>query len=68
MSEYDVSLDAVGVAADAQKGKAETERLHPKAPPTAVKGARGGDRSTRCVRWMFHRKGEFCKICEKVGT
>lgn len=72
MSEYDVELDAVGVPAESEKGKIETERLRPK-PKSQASTARGGARKagrpkSECPRWMFHRKGEFCKTCEKVIT
>lgn len=63
--DYDVELDVVGVPADAKTGKAETEKLR-RRPPAATKPAR--ERATRCPRWMYHRKGEFCKVCEKVGS
>lgn len=70
MDEYDVELDAVGVPTEAPKGKIETEKLRPKPKKAEVEPQRGGrtpDRpKTQCPRWMFHRKGEFCKTCEKV--
>ena len=66
MSEYDVELDAVGVPAESKTGKAETEKLRPRAPRPAAKEKRPPP--GRCRRWMHHRKGEYCKECGRVGT
>lgn len=46
-----VSLDVEGIPLTAKKGKAKSEVR----------------KSGACPRWMFHRKGVYCKACGRTG-
>ena len=80
MTDYDIDLESA--PAHGARGEPETGPVEPSetkrgrksrraVAKTGVTGAASdyqGEpvRSSECSRWMFHRKGEYCKTCGRT--